>query len=128
MTVIVESPRLPRRPRRSRRPRPGGAEPQARRSSVRKRFAMAAVVAAAMIVGVLGWRWALVEATTDYGPGPDSLTVEPAVRPVAKQAPPTMELEVTVLDVHTAPAPPAAARAPLKPAAAAPARPRPRSH
>ena len=108
MTVIVDTTHL------------GHAESDARPSSARRRLATAAVVAAAMIAGVLAWRWALVEATTDYGPGPDSLATEPVVRPYATHAPPTMELEVTVLDVHTAsPAPAArATHAPSKSGAA----------
>jgi hypothetical protein len=93
----------------------------------RRRFATAALVAAAMIVGVLGWRWVLVEATTDYGPGPDSLVTEPEVRPHAKHSPPPIELEVTVLDVHTATAPIPGAASPkaAAPAARVPARPIP---
>lgn len=98
MTVIVDTTHI------------GPIAPEARPSSARRRLAMAAVVAAAMIAGVLAWRWALVEATTDYDSGPDSLATEPVVRPYAKHSPPPMELEVTVLDVHTA-APASAARA-----------------
>ena len=96
MTVIVDTTHL------------APAASEGRSSSARRRLAKAAVVAAAMIAGVLAWRWALVEATTDYGPGPDSLATVPVVRPYAKHAPPPMELEVTVLDVHTAPPAPAA--------------------
>ena len=106
-------------------PRPGNYNSPARpTSTARRRFATAALVAAAMIVGVLGWRWVLVEATTEYGPGPDSLVGEPDVRPRAKRSPPQIDLEVTVLDVHTAKAPaPAAARVPLKSASPTPPRP-----
>ena len=106
MTVIVDTTHL------------GHADSQARPSSARRRLAQAAVVAAAMIAGVLAWRWALVEATTDYGPSSDSLATEPAVRPYAKHAPPPMELEVTVLDVHTLPPVAPAPRAPAKSGAA----------
>jgi hypothetical protein len=109
MMVIVDSSR------------PGlAAASHARSSSAPRRLATAAVVAAAMIAGVLAWRWALVEATTDYGPSPDSLSAEPALRPYTTHAPPPMELEVTVLDVHTAAAVPAvrAPRAPAKSGAA----------
>src|SRR5262245_32979369 len=108
MTLIVESPR------------PDAATQPARPSSARRRLATAALVAAGMIAGVLGWRWALVEATTDYDAGPDGLATEPVVQPYAKHTPPPMELEVTVLDVHTAtPAPAArATRAPAKSGAA----------
>ncbi|HSS02791.1 MAG TPA: hypothetical protein VLM79_37275 [Kofleriaceae bacterium] len=94
MTVIVDTTHL------------GHTESEAR-PSARRRLAKAAVVAAAMIAGVLAWRWALVEATTDYA-SPDSLATEPVVRLYAKHTPPPMELEVTVLDVHTAPPAPAA--------------------
>jgi hypothetical protein len=114
MTVIVDPPSLgkydsPARP-------PGTA---------RRRFATAAVVAAALIIGVLGWRWVLVEATTDYGPAPESLAIEPEVRPHAKHSPPPIELEVTALDVHTAkePFPGAASAKAVAPAARVPARP-----
>jgi hypothetical protein len=103
MTVIVDTTHL------------SHTESPARTSSARRWLAKAAVVAAAMIAGVLAWRWALVEATTDYGPNPDSLTTEPAVQPYAKHAPPPMELEVTVVDVRTAPPAPAA-RGPHAPA------------
>ena len=96
MTVIVDTTHL------------GHTDSEPRRSSARRWLAKAAVVAAAMIAGVLAWRWALVEATTDYGPETDSLTTEPVVRAYAMHAPPPMELEVTVLDVHTAPPAPAA--------------------
>jgi hypothetical protein len=108
MTVIVDTTHLS--------PAASGGRP----SRARGRLAKTAVIAAAMIAGVLAWRWALVEATTDYGPSPDSLATEPMVRPNAKHAPPPMELEVTVLDVHTAPPAPAAraARAPAKSGAA----------
>ena len=63
-----------------------------------------------MIVGALGWRWALVEATTDYGPETDAPTGDPEVRPYVKHSPPPAELEVTVLDVHTAKATRASAK------------------
>ena len=71
--------------------------------TVRRRLITAVCVASALIVGVLGWRWALVEATTDYGPGPDALVAEPVTRPVTKPAPPPSGVEAIVLDVHTAP-------------------------
>lgn len=91
MTVIVDSHRI------------GNSDsPAGPTSTARRRLATAAIVAAVMIVGVLGWRWALVEATTDYGPEPDSIASEPEVRPHVKHSPPEIELEVTVLDVHTA--------------------------
>jgi hypothetical protein len=103
------------------------AAPARPTSTARRRFATAAVVAAAMIVGVLGWRWVLVEATTDYGPAPDSLVTEPEVRPHAKRSPPPIEFEVTVLDVHTAtvPFPGAVSPKAAAPAARVPARPIP---
>lgn len=94
--------------------------------TVRRRLATAAFVASAVIVGVFGWRWVLVEATTDYGPGPDSFAAEPA-RPVAKPAPPPAGVEVTVLDVHTA-SPASSTATPTKARPAAPSsRPRPLS-
>jgi hypothetical protein len=94
-----------------------------RTATVPRRLATAAFVASALIVGVLGWRWALVEATTDYGPEPDALVAAPAMRPVTKPMPPPAGVEVTVLGVQTA-APPS----PTKARPAAPkARPRPQS-
>src|SRR5688500_14568523 len=72
--------------------------------TVRRRLVTAACVASALIVGVLGWHWVLVEATTDYGPGPESLVSQPATRPVTKHVPPAVGVEATVLDVYTAPA------------------------
>jgi hypothetical protein len=70
---------------------------------VRRRLVTAAFVTTALFVGVLGWHWVLVEATTDYGPGPEALVAEPAARPVAKRVLPPVGVEATVLDVHTAP-------------------------
>ena len=107
MTVIVDTTHL-------------DPASESRPSSGRRWLAKSAVVAAAMIAGALAWRWALVEATTDYGADPEALTTVPAVRPYAKHAPPPMELEVTVLDVHTAPPAPAgrATHAPAKSGAA----------
>ena len=94
--------------------------------TVRRRLAAAAFVASAVIVGVFGWRWVLVEATTDYGPGPDSVAAEPA-RPVIKHAPPPVGVEVIVLDVHTA-SPASSMTTPAKARPAAPSsRPRPPS-
>jgi hypothetical protein len=94
MTATVDSHRI------------GNSDSPARpTSTARRRLATAAVLLAAMIVGALGWRWALVEATTDYGPEPDALTGDPEVRPYVRHSPPPVELEVTVLDVHTAKAP-----------------------
>jgi hypothetical protein len=72
--------------------------------TVRRRLATAACVTSALIAGVLAWRWALVEATTDYGPSPEALVAEPATRPVTTPVPPPIGVEATVLDVHTAPA------------------------
>ena len=103
-------------------------EVQARAATtVRRRLATAAFVALALIVGVLGWRWVLVEATTDYGPAPDSIAAEPTSRPVTKHAPPPVGVEVTVLDVHTArPESPTATPTKARPAATS-SRPRPQS-
>ena len=92
--------------------------------TVRRRLATAAFVASALLAGVLGWRWVLVEATTEYGPEPEALVAEPATRPVAKQVLPPAGVEATVLDVHTAAVPttPAKARAAIRNS-----RPRPQS-
>src|SRR5262245_47415312 len=113
MTVIASS-------------RSGKIEVPARRTTtVRKRLATAAFVASAVIVVVFGWRWVLVEATTDYGPA-EPVAAEPA-RPVTRHAPLPAGVEVTVLDVHTAsPASPTATPAKARPAAPS-SRPRPLS-
>jgi hypothetical protein len=98
--------------------------PARRTTTVRRRLATAAFVASAVIVGVFGWRWVLVEATTDYGPA-DPVAAEPA-RPVSRHAPPPVGVEVTVLDIHTAsPASPTATPAKARPAPSS--RPRPLS-
>ncbi|HEY0988210.1 MAG TPA: hypothetical protein VGD80_14195 [Kofleriaceae bacterium] len=95
-----------------------------RTTTVRRRLTTAAFVASAVIVGVFGWRWVLVEATTDYGAA-EPVAAEP--RPVARHAPPPVGVEVTVLDVHTASsASPAATPAKARPAASN-SRPRPLS-
>ena len=106
--------------------RPGKIEVPARpTTTVRRRLATAAFVASAVIVGVFGWRWVLVEATTDYDPA-EPVATEPA-RPVTRHAPPPVGVEVTVLDVHTASAAsPTAAPATARPAAPS-SRPRPLS-
>jgi hypothetical protein len=81
----------------------GNSDPAARPpSTARRRLAIGTIVVASMIAGVLGWRWALVEATTEYSPEPDSAASDAEARPHAKRSPPPIELEVTVLDVHTA--------------------------
>ena len=96
--------------------RSGKNEVPRRTTTVRRRLATAAFVASAVIVGVFGWRWVLVEATTDYGPA-EPVATEPA-RPVARHAPPPVGVEVTVLDVHTASsASPAVTPANARPAA-----------
>ena len=77
-------------------------EVPARRTTLRRRLATAALVASAVIVGGMGWRWVLVEATTDYGTAPDSIAAQPASVPITKHAPPPVGVEVIVLDVHTA--------------------------
>lgn len=83
--------------------------------TLRRRVATAVVVSAAMIIGVLGWRWALVEATTEDGPDPDAL-VEPAT--------PQIHFDVRVLDVRpAAAAPPRALAKPAAPATRATGRP-----
>jgi hypothetical protein len=83
-------------------------------ASARRQLALVALAAFGVVACVLGWRWALVVATTEDAPAFD-----PAGAPM--RAPPPVELEVTILDMRpvpvpeTAPAPTAASTAAAAP-------------
>jgi hypothetical protein len=69
----------------------------------RRQLAIIAVAAFAVVACVLGWRWALVVATTEDGPALESAASLSGARPAAPSpSPPSqVELEVTVLEVRT---------------------------